>query len=186
MSGRSPAALHPHVQWLHFLLHCKCYGRVSLVTFLAGKKSFKFLFTPYYYLGVGFCAVTDLEDKEDILGSPQSLVVPVSVSPSVRSPSWVSPYCCTKVAIRPSWLQLFWDLERQGLQLQVSAWSPKDLCGRGWCSTVQKHLPLCQPALSAHWPEKGWESILRGWPPSLPSPGQFSLYVQNGADAHTP
>lgn len=34
--------------------------------------------------------------------------------------------------------------------------------------------------------DQGWESILRGWPPSLPSPGQFSLYVQNGADAHTP
>ena len=45
------------------------------------KKSFKFLFTPNYYSGVGFCAITDLEDKEDILGLSQSLVILVSVFP---------------------------------------------------------------------------------------------------------
>lgn len=31
-----------------------------------------------------------------------------------------------------------------------------------------------------------WESILRGWPPSLSSPGQTSLNVQNGANIHAP
>lgn len=41
VSGHSPTALHPHVQCLHFLLYYKCYGRVSLVTFLAEKKIFQ-------------------------------------------------------------------------------------------------------------------------------------------------
>lgn len=115
------------------------------------KKSFKFLFTPSYYSQVGFCAITDLEDQEDILGLSQSPMIPVSVFCLLFGPRGGWPR--SKGATRPSWLQLLWDLETQELQLQVwiSAWTLKDLCSTSWCRRVQKHLSLCQPTLSTCW-----------------------------------